>query len=65
MNIQHRNLMGKVFNLSTLNDLKAMKEFQIGISKSFAALHNLNYGKDINRAWENIKDNIRTSTNGV
>jgi len=42
-----------------------MKQYQIEISKSFAALQNLNVGEDINRAWENITDNIRTSTKGV
>jgi hypothetical protein len=27
----------------------------------FAALENLSDGEDINRAWENIKENIKTS----
>jgi len=36
-----------------------MKQYQIEISKTFAALENLDDGEDINRAWENIKDNIR------
>jgi hypothetical protein len=39
-----------------------MRQYQIEISKGFAALQNLDNGKDINRSWENIKDNIKTST---
>jgi hypothetical protein len=31
------------------------------ISKTFAALENLNVNEDINRAWENIKKNIKIS----
>ena len=32
------------------------------ISNRFAALENLNDSKDINRAWENIQENIKAST---
>jgi hypothetical protein len=42
-----------------------MKQYQIEISKGFAALQNLDNGEDINKAWENIKDNIKTSTKRV
>jgi hypothetical protein len=35
--------------------------YQIEISNRFAALENLRVSEDINRAWENIKENIRTS----
>jgi uncharacterized alkaline shock family protein YloU len=52
---------GKLFHLSKLNDLEVRKQYQTEISKRFAALENLSYGKDINRAWENIKENIKTS----
>jgi len=37
-----------------------VKQYQVKISKSFAALENLNDSEDINRAWENIKENIKT-----
>jgi len=37
------------------------KEYQIMISNRFAALEKLNDRKDIKRAWENIKENIKTS----
>jgi len=32
-----------------------------GYFKEVAALENLSDGKDVNRAWENIKENIKTS----
>ena len=37
------------------------KQYQIKISNRFAALENLHDSKDINRAWENIKENIKIS----
>jgi len=45
------------FNLRKLNEL----EVKMKISNRFAATENLNDGEDINMAWENIKENIRTS----
>jgi hypothetical protein len=35
--------------------------YKIKISERFAALENLRYYKDIDKAWENIKENIKTS----
>jgi hypothetical protein len=49
------------FNLGKLGELEVTKEYHIKISKRFVALENLNDGEDINRAWENIKKNIRKS----
>jgi len=49
------------FNLSTLNELEVGKQYQIEITDGSAALENLNDGEDINWAWENIKENIKTS----
>jgi len=37
-------------------------QYQIEISNRFAALENLRGSKDINRAWENNNENIKTST---
>ena len=37
------------------------KQCQIEITNRFAALENLSDSEDINRAWENIKENIKTS----
>jgi hypothetical protein len=34
---------------------------QLKISNRFAALENLNVSEDMNRAWENIKENIKIS----
>jgi len=50
------------FNIRKLNELEVRKQYQIEITNRFAALENLNDGKDINRAWENITENIKTST---
>ena len=52
---------GERFNLRKLNDLDAWKQYQIDITNRFAALENLIDGEDINRAWENIKEDIKTS----
>jgi len=43
------------------NELEVRKRYQIEITNRFAALENLGDAKDINRAWENIKENIKTS----
>ena len=44
-----------------LNELQVWKQYQIEISNRFAALENLNYSENVNRAWENIKENIKIS----
>jgi hypothetical protein len=49
------------FNLSMLNELEVIQKYQIKISNKFAALENLCGSEDINRAWEDIKENIKTS----
>jgi hypothetical protein len=49
------------FNLRKLNELEVRKQCQTEISNRFAALENLCVSEDINRAWENITENIRTS----
>ena len=45
------------FTLRKLNELEVRKQYQIKISDNFAALENLIDDEDINRAWENIKQN--------
>jgi hypothetical protein len=52
---------GERFNVRTLNELKVRNKYQIEISNRFAALENLNDCKNIHRAWENIKENIKIS----
>jgi len=49
------------FNLKKLSELEVRKQCQIKISNRFAALENLSDSKDVNRAWENIKENIKIS----
>jgi len=51
---------GERFNLRKLNELEVRKQFQIEIINRFAALENLSDDENINRAWENIKENIKT-----
>jgi len=48
-------------NLKRLRNLEVRKQYQIKISYRFAALEYLNDSKGINRARENIKENIKTS----
>jgi uncharacterized protein YPO0396 len=50
------------FNLKKLSELKVRKQYQLKISDRFAALENLNVSEDINRAWEDIKENIKISS---
>jgi hypothetical protein len=47
------------FDLRKLNDAIVKEEYQIKISNRFAALENLDDNVDINRAWENIRENIK------
>jgi len=49
------------FNLRKLTEVKVRKLYQIKFSNRFVALENLCDSEDINRAWENIKVNIKTS----
>ena len=49
------------FNLRKLKELENRKQYQIEITKRFAALENLNDDEDVNMTWENIKENIKTS----
>ena len=49
------------FNFRKLNELEDVKQNQIKISNSFTALENLNDTENINRSWENIKEDIKFS----
>ena len=50
------------FNIKKLSELDVRKECQIKIANRITALENLNDSEDINRVWENIKENVRTLT---
>jgi len=49
------------FNLRKLNEPEDREQYQIEITNMFAALENLNDDEDVNRTWDNIKENIQTS----
>jgi len=51
---------GERFNLRKLNELEVKEKYQIEIKNRFAAWENLNVDEDVNRAWENIKENIKS-----
>ena len=53
---------GERFNLRQLKELEVKEKYQIEITNRFAALENLNVDEDVNRVWQNIKENIKTST---
>ena len=44
-----------------LNKSEVREQYQIEITNRFAALEKLNDDEDVNRTWENIKENIQTS----
>ena len=48
-----------------LNELEVRKHYQIKISTRYAALENLNDSEDKNRSWENVKENINSSTKEI
>ena len=49
------------FNLRRLNEPEVREQYQIEITNRYAALENVNDDDDVNRTWENIKENIQTS----
>jgi len=49
------------FNRRKLSELQVRKEYQIKKSNTSAILENLSDSWDINRAWENIREDIETS----
>ena len=53
------------FYLCRISELEFRKQYQIKISNRSAALENLSDSQNINRDWENMKENIKTSATGV
>jgi len=49
------------FNLRKLNGPEVREQYQIEITNRSAALGNSDDDEDVNRTWENIKENIQTS----
>jgi hypothetical protein len=56
-----RKFAGTRFNMRKLNDREVKKQYHIEITNRFSALENLSYDEDINRVWESIEENIKTS----
>jgi len=56
-----QNFDGEIFNLRKLNEMEVRKQYQTEITDRLSALENSWDGEDINRAWANIKGNIKTS----
>jgi hypothetical protein len=46
------------FNVKKLNEVDVKEQYQATVRNKFAALENLEDSRDINRAWENIRENI-------
>jgi len=61
VNKQHKILIWESFNFRKLNELEVRKQYQTEISNRFATLEYLNDGQFINRAWENMKEDIKLS----
>jgi len=49
------------FNLRKLNEPEVRKQYQIEIRNRCAGFGNSDDDEDVNRTWENIKENIQTS----
>jgi len=49
------------FNTRKLSELEVRKQYQIKTCSRFVALKNLGDSEDINRAWEHIKETMKSS----
>jgi hypothetical protein len=49
------------FDVRKLNDAEVKEQYHVKITDRFAALENFDHNVDINRAWENIRENIEIS----
>ena len=54
----------KGFNLRKLKVPEVREQYQIEITNRFSSLGNLDDDEDVNRTWENIKENILSSAKG-
>ena len=68
--VRERFLVGKkatqksdveTFKLRKLNELEISEQYQIEITKRFAAVRKLSDDEENNRGWENIKKNTKIS----
>jgi uncharacterized FlaG/YvyC family protein len=56
-----RKVDTEILNVKELNEEDVKEQYQVTIRNKFAALQNLEDSGDINRAWDNIRQNIKTS----
>jgi hypothetical protein len=56
-----QNVETERFNLKKLNEEDVKQLYQVTTRNEFAALENLEDSGDINRAWDNIRENIKIS----
>jgi hypothetical protein len=49
------------FSLKKLTEGEAEEQYHVTVTKKFAALENLEYKGDINRAWDTIRENMKIS----
>jgi hypothetical protein len=49
------------FDLRKLNDAEVKEQYQVKITNRFAALENTDENVDMDRGWENIRENINIS----
>jgi hypothetical protein len=47
------------FNVNKLNEEDVKEPYQVTIRNKFAALENLEDRGDVNRAWDNIRENVK------
>jgi glycine betaine/choline ABC-type transport system substrate-binding protein len=52
------------FNIKKLDEGDVKEQYQVTIRNKFAAVENLENSGDINGAWDNIRENIKTSAQG-
>jgi ribulose bisphosphate carboxylase small subunit len=55
----------EIFNLKKLSEVDVRKQCHSDISNGFADLENLHDRQYINKAWENIKQNIKLQSLGL
>jgi hypothetical protein len=53
------NLDMQRFDRRKLNDAEVKEQYQVKITNTFVALENFDDNVDMNRAWENIRENIK------
>ena len=47
------------FNLRKLNEPEVREQYQIEVTNKFAASENFSGDEDVDRTWENIKENLK------